>query len=175
MLLRCRETSIAGRTSRVARRPPLAFQSQDVRMCTRLFCAMPGWMATMTGRVELLGAALPPEGFTTMRAFTERELHSALAFPAGGGQALHLISPRYAYLRKDTPACFKKRSILAHLFDADRDRLESTARRLGVRVIRVERESTSRQHIDLRGKPLERAIAITEAGQVPPSTGLATV
>lgn len=93
-----------------------------------------------------------------MRAFTQRELRLAYDWAQKGGQALHLISGRFAYLRPDTPSCFKGRGQIAHLFDQDRDRLIATARRFGVRVIKVEYPGTHRQHIDLCGGPLEKAL-----------------
>ncbi|RRJ96809.1 hypothetical protein Ga0100231_023875 [Opitutaceae bacterium TAV4] len=92
-----------------------------------------------------------------IRIFQERELLAAYACAAEGDQALHLMSGLYAYIRKDTPTCFKNRREIAHLFDQNKERLIATAKRLGVRVIRVEREGTASQHIDLCGKPLERA------------------
>lgn len=70
------------------------------------------------------------------------------------------MSGRFAYMRRDTPRCFKGRHTIAHLFDQNRERLVATALHLGVRVIRVERQDSPGQHIDLCGSPLDRAIAI---------------
>jgi len=98
-----------------------------------------------------------------MRVFDQREIRAAYAHSIAGGQALHLMDGRFAYLCRDTPSCFKGRRQLAHLFDQDRERLERTARQLGVRVIRVEHPGTHRQHIDLCGQPLERARALAAA------------
>lgn len=92
--------------------------------------------------------------------FEERELHEARAHAMAGGQALHMMSGRYAYLRPDTPNCFKGRGQIAHLFDQSIPRLAATAKKLGVRVIKIERASTPSQHIDLCGKPLARALAL---------------
>lgn len=94
-----------------------------------------------------------------MKAFSEREVAAAKAHALAGGQALHLhriiANPRTA------PQVFKRAvargEAIAHLFDADRGRLETTARRLGVRVVRVEHPGTPRQHVDLCGGPLRRA------------------
>lgn len=97
-----------------------------------------------------------------MRSFTQREIAAARAYAVDGGQALHLFSGAIAdAIRKvrRIPTCFRGRRELAHLFDQDRQRLEQTARRLGVRVIKVEYPGTSSQHVDLCGKPLERAKA----------------
>ena len=63
----------------------------------------------------------------------------------------------FAHRRADTPKCFKGRQEIAHLFDQDKTRLIATVKRLGVRVVKVEREGEEGQHIDLCGKPLERA------------------
>lgn len=101
-----------------------------------------------------------------MKTFQQMELLSAYDHAAAGGQALHLMAERFAHIRPDTPACFKGRGQIAHLFDQNRERLVATAKRLGVRVIRVEREGTRRQHIDLCGKPLARAL---ELAKEPPS------
>jgi hypothetical protein len=95
-----------------------------------------------------------------VKIFQQRELQDAFAHVAAGGQALHLMSGLFAYLRRDTPRCFKGRAQIAHLFDQDRDRLISTARKLGVRVIKVERDGARGQHIDLCGQPLNRAISM---------------
>lgn len=93
-----------------------------------------------------------------MREFQQRQLQEAADHAAIGGQALHLMSGGFAYGRKDTPNCFKGRSQIAHLFDQNLGRLKETARRLGVRVIKVERLGHKYQHIDLCGMPLTRAI-----------------
>ena len=47
---------------------------------------------------------------------------------------------------------------IVHLFDLDEARLVATARNLGVRVIVVERPASPRQHIDLCGAALRRAV-----------------
>jgi len=57
----------------------------------------------------------------------------------------------------DKPTETKRNKGWAHLFDQDKERLIATAKWLGVRVIKVEREGKSLQHIDLCGKPLQRA------------------
>ncbi|MDD2765609.1 MAG: hypothetical protein PHE83_16730 [Opitutaceae bacterium] len=105
-----------------------------------------------------------------MKLFQQRELPAAYAEALAGGQALHLMAGSFAYLRPDTPSCFKGRRQIAHLLDQDRTRLIATARRLGVRVIRVEKEGTHQQHIDLCGHPLTRALAL--AGYSDPGAGV---
>jgi hypothetical protein len=98
-----------------------------------------------------------------MRVFQVRELKDAIAYAAAGGQALHL----HRILGPRPPACFRRDveqgKDIAHLFDQDKERLVATVRRLGVRVIKVEREGTSRQHIDLCGVPLQKAIGQSNA------------
>lgn len=105
--------------------------------------------------------AVPTSEAKGIKVFQERQIREAWDWVGAGGQALHLMSGRFAYLRDDTPACFRGRNQIAHLFDRDRDRLQRTARKLGVRKILVEREGDPvRQHIDLCGKPLDRALAM---------------
>lgn len=100
-----------------------------------------------------------------MKVFQEREVKEAIAHSVAGGQALHLMSGSYAYLRPDTPSCFKGREIIAHLFDRDVKRLVATVRKLGVRSVLVERTGTDRQHVDLCGKPLDRALALARPAE----------
>lgn len=86
-----------------------------------------------------------------MKTFQWDEIFNAYDHAKQGGQALHLHSFNQGH------ALFKRYSEIAHLFDQDRDRLIATARKLGVRVIKIEREGTDKQHIDLCGKPLVKA------------------
>jgi hypothetical protein len=101
-----------------------------------------------------------------MKAFKTSEIDEALDYSRAGGQALHLhrIIVDYNKAPKVFIAAVRRGENIAHLFDSDYDRLEKTARRLGVRVIVVEREGTDRQHIDLCGKPLQRALALCGEG-----------
>lgn len=99
-----------------------------------------------------------------MKVFQQSELLKAYDHAAGGGQALHLMSGAFAYGQARTPACFKGRKQIAHLFDQDRKRLEATARKFGVRKILVDRIGERGQHVDLCGKPLDRALE--EARQI---------
>lgn len=57
-----------------------------------------------------------------------------------------------------TPRCFQKTKRWAHLFCEDTEQLEKKARALGVRAIKVSRRGRRGQHIDLCGRPLEKAI-----------------
>lgn len=91
-----------------------------------------------------------------MKKFSMYQIMDAYKYSAEGGQALHVHSLTMGH------PFFKRFSQIAHLFDQDRDRLVETARRLGVQKIRVEYEGTARQHIDLCGKPFDRAVAECE-------------
>jgi hypothetical protein len=104
-----------------------------------------------------------------MRLFEEREIREAVAYAADGGQALHLFGGAGAY--PNAPAPFKKHKDAAHLFDQDKARLILTSKRLGVNVIRVSREGEAYQHVDLCGRPLDRAKAQCENHEPEWSTG----
>lgn len=107
-----------------------------------------------------------------MKMFRENQLSEAKAYAAAGEQALHLH--RIIANRAKAPRCFvtavDRGEWIAHLFDADEARLIATARRLGVRIVVVERRGTPRQHIDLCGKPLGKAIAMCDGTEPNPST-----
>lgn len=86
-----------------------------------------------------------------MKQFAWRELNEARRFALNGGQSLHVHS-----LTQGHPL-FSRYSEIAHLFDQDKERLVATVKSLGVNVIKVEHEGTPSQHVDLCGKPFERA------------------
>jgi hypothetical protein len=89
--------------------------------------------------------------------FSWRELGDALAHAAAGGQSLHL----HRFAGRTAPSVFhraiRRGEMIAHLFDQDAGRLETTARSLGVRVVVVEYRGEPRQHVDLCGGPLRMA------------------
>lgn len=93
------------------------------------------------------------------------EIDEALTHAAAGGQSLHLH--RIIVDRNRAPRCFvaavDRGEDIAHLFDLDEVRLVATAKRLGVRVVYIDRAGTARQHIDLCGAPLRKAVAMCEA------------
>ena len=94
-----------------------------------------------------------------MKHFKTLEVKEALAHAKSGGQALHthqIIVDRKRAPRRFVAAVDRGEDI-AHLFDLDTERLKSTARKLGVRVIYIDRAGTDRQHIDLCGAPLRKA------------------
>lgn len=100
-----------------------------------------------------------------MRIFTFWDVEEAKAYSREGGQALHLHSIIVNWDR--APNCFKaavnKGQPIAHLFDMDKGRLVRTARKLGVRAIFIDLEDEGeRQHIDLCGGPLFKAIKMSE-------------
>lgn len=86
-----------------------------------------------------------------MVSFEMKEIRKAIDYSLHGGQALHIHNMNVGH------PLFKRYPKIAHLFDMNKNRLIATARRLGVRVIKVEREGADGQHIDLCGKPFERA------------------
>lgn len=100
-----------------------------------------------------------------MKRFEALEIEEALGHAANGGQALHLH--RIIVDRKKAPRCFvaavDRGEFIAHLFDRDRARLVATAKRLGVKVIFVDRDGTDRQHVDLCGGPMWRAVKECES------------
>ena len=96
-----------------------------------------------------------------MRQFEKRQVREAIAYARDGGQALHV----YPGIKSmPAPRSFHKSVLWAHLFDQDGSRLRATARQLGVRRIVVDQEKTEKQHVDLCGKVLERAIEMASVG-----------
>jgi hypothetical protein len=112
-----------------------------------------------------------------MKRFTRRQIQGAVDHALEGGQALHLH--RIIGDRRKAPRCFvatiDRGEEIAHLFDQDRGRLVATVRRLGVRVVRVEHEGTTRQHVDLMGLPLQRALSMCRQGEGGEGVGKAEV
>jgi hypothetical protein len=101
----------------------------------------------------------------TLRVFTSRELSLALEHARRGEIAIHL----HGIVSPDAPACFRhaieRGEQIAHLFCRDRDHLVLLARTLGVRRVVVDRAGTDRQHVDLVGAPLRRALALARREQ----------
>lgn len=100
-----------------------------------------------------------------MKIFLQREIREAYAHAAAGGQALHVCNS-VGLVTTAAPAVFRRSSRFAHLFDQDYERLMATAKLLGVRVILPQDCGTHRQHVDLCGKPLLRAIDLAEEIQL---------
>ncbi len=102
-----------------------------------------------------------------MKVFQQDQLREAIAHAREGGQSLHLH--RIIVDRSRAPRCFVREvdagRDICHLLDHNLDRLCKTARRLGVRVILVERGGTDTQHIDICAGPLRKAIAEAKGEQ----------
>lgn len=79
-----------------------------------------------------------------------------LAHVLAGGQAIEVWDKSFT-LAPTAPRCFRGKDF-AKLYDQDEVRLVATARRLGVRVIKVDRPGEDTQHIDLVGSPMDRAL-----------------
>jgi hypothetical protein len=93
-----------------------------------------------------------------MRLFEERDIQRAFECVKAGGQALHLFT---WFADPKAPKPFRAGGQFGHLLDQDVGRLMATARRLGVRVIKVAKCGHPwEQHIDLVGRPLARAIGM---------------
>ena len=95
-----------------------------------------------------------------MKKFLQYQIREAIKYSEKGGQALHLH--KIIVNKKTAPKCFVRDvnagKCIAHLFDMDLKRLIKTAKSVGVRVIKIDREGTDSQHIDFCGKPLERLL-----------------
>jgi hypothetical protein len=89
-----------------------------------------------------------------MKLFQEREVREAMDFAEAGEVALHVHS-----LTAGHPL-FARYPEAGHLIDRDIERLKKLAVELGVRVIKVERVGVRGQHVDLCGRPFERAKAL---------------
>lgn len=101
-----------------------------------------------------------------MRKFESREIRDAEEYARSGGQALHIFNRGGEFDHLTKISVFLRNHPWAHLFDQDKARLVKTARKLGVRQIVIDREDRDGQHVDLCGKPLDRALALCEPVQV---------
>lgn len=91
-----------------------------------------------------------------MKIFSEREIFAAYDHADAGGQALHVHGMSQGH------RLFARYAEIGHLIDNNKERLVTTAKQLGVRVIKVERVGRRGQHIDLCGKPFEKAKEMCE-------------
>lgn len=57
------------------------------------------------------------------------------------------------------PSCFEQSPVWGKLYDQDAQRLVNMARGLGVNRVVIHHQGASRQHVDLCGEPLRRAMA----------------
>lgn len=79
---------------------------------------------------------------------------------ANGGQGLLL---HVAIKGIPAPGCFKRSKAWGKLYDQDVKRLVQTAAGLGVKRIVVHHNGTPKQHVDLCGGPLLKALRDIEA------------
>ncbi len=94
-----------------------------------------------------------------MRLFKTMQVREAMDYGDNGGQALHIWTPTpFEKKMRGVPLCFKQSDKWAHLIDMDSARLEKTAKSFGVLRIKISRIGRRGQHIDLCGKPLEKAM-----------------
>lgn len=116
------------------------------------------------GPISMAPTGLGAVTATKMKHFGAMQIEEAYAYAAAGGQALH--THEIIVDESRAPRCFvnaiRRGEKIAHLFDRDQYRLVRTARQLGVRVIFVDCKGTSRQHVDLCGVPLRKALLMCE-------------
>lgn len=91
-----------------------------------------------------------------------REYRAALAAATAGGQALFV----HPWGGPSRIRCFDGIRWIGKLFDRDKDRLEATAKRLGVRRVVIDREDLPEQHVDLVAGPLRKARAECARGNL---------
>jgi hypothetical protein len=93
-----------------------------------------------------------------VKIFRCHEITQAVEHARSGGIAVHL----HWIVFPDSPRCFRRDVEqglpIAHVFGTDAFRLRTLARRLGVRVVVIDREGTDRQHVDLCGTPLRKLL-----------------
>jgi hypothetical protein len=84
-------------------------------------------------------------------------IREAIQHAESGGISLHVWKHPRGYPH-DIPKCFEQSESWGHLFCQKIELLERVARRFGVRNVVVSKIGKLRQHVDLCGKPLEKAI-----------------
>jgi hypothetical protein len=93
-----------------------------------------------------------------VKLFAGQNNPEAIGHAAAGGQSLEQWPAWVTRLIPTAPRCFRGRPF-AKLYDQDADRLRATARRLGVRVVKIDRPGRPEQHVDLVGGPMRKALA----------------
>lgn len=97
-----------------------------------------------------------------MRIYLQKDLVKALSYAESGGQSLYLWTPSTS-MRAKAPKVFRVAAApWGKLFDQDQDRLTKTAKKYGVRRIKIDRPGERGQHIDLCETPLLRALMRAE-------------
>jgi len=97
--------------------------------------------------------------FRAMRPTLEG-LRAPIQEAANGGQGLLV---HVAIQGMAAPGCFQRSKAWGKLYDQDVKRLVHTATNLGVKRIVVHHQGTPKQHVDLCGAPLLKALRNTEA------------
>lgn len=92
-----------------------------------------------------------------MKLFRRNQTREAIRFSKEGGQSLQPFIKTLVFCggRGDF---FKHPQRAARLFDQNTARLITTIRKFGINTIHVHLVGTDKQHVDLTGKPLERAM-----------------
>ncbi|MGD1001057.1 MAG: hypothetical protein ABSA67_10215 [Candidatus Brocadiia bacterium] len=90
-----------------------------------------------------------------MKRFSSREILQGIEYAKSGGQALHVWKGCWP---NPKPRCFKDGEPWGHLLDQDAGRLLLTALHLGVKMVKISNPGKQTQHVDLCGRPLERAM-----------------
>jgi hypothetical protein len=94
----------------------------------------------------------------TLILFPGKRSAACIAHVEAGGQALEQWDKSYT-MTPTAPRCFKGKDF-AKLYDDNACRLRATARRLGVRVVKIDHPGEpGKQHVDLVGRPMRRALA----------------
>lgn len=99
-----------------------------------------------------------------MKLFQQKEIREAFEYAKNGGQALHLFTVRQEYNKRPSVQRLFAHAgkNWAHLIDHDEKRLRETVKQLGVNRVFIHGKGTEKQHVDLCGKPLEKAKAICD-------------
>lgn len=95
-----------------------------------------------------------------MKVFVQSDLHAAMTYARHGGLAIHLHFIVFA----DSPQCFKRDVAaglpIAHVFHSDSEFLRRLAKSIGINKVYIDREGSTRQHLDVCGTPLQRLLAM---------------
>lgn len=94
-------------------------------------------------------------------------IREAMDYAEAGGLALHVWQPprrdgESTWPGERVPRCFRRSRRWAHLFCRNETRLVDFALSVGVKRLRVGKRGERGQHVDLCGRPLERAVELAE-------------
>ena len=97
-----------------------------------------------------------------MKHYDKRaDLKKAIADAIAGKQSLFT----HVWGLNVGPPCFHGAQIIGKLFDQDTCRLLKTARAIGMSKVKIDRQGTPKQHIDLVGEELNRALALAKSAE----------